>query len=269
PANDLRRGERPRLDDRRIVRGVVRGVAAAAEVRVGVIDPGVDDRDAHAGAVGAEVGIALTAEDERHAVVEARRGALHGDEPRHSGDREGSDQGRPVRHHVEAVEHDAIFMENVHAGREEARLDGGLGLPQGGDERLLSRGVEGRATAVDPRLLLRGERISLQGTTISTGPRAFNPSGIISFVRPRSVIGCARSPNAFARCAQFNADVPTTAVATAWTGTTPIEATITKASAIAGSRRTECSAPAPTPSCIVNSPPREVTSPLGVSRYAE
>ena len=54
-------------------------------------------------------------------------------------------------------------MENVHAGREEARLDGGLGLPQGGDERLLSRGVEGRATAVDPRLLLRGERISLQG----------------------------------------------------------------------------------------------------------
>ena len=54
-------------------------------------------------------------------------------------------------------------MENLDAGGEEARLDGGLGLPQGGDERLLSRRVEGRAAVVDPRLLFRGKRIPLQG----------------------------------------------------------------------------------------------------------
>src|SRR5712692_9667029 len=76
-------------------------------------------------------------------------------------------------------------------------------------------------------------------TTISTGAFELMLKEPNAWDKPAtSVIGCMRSGKLFDSCDQLRADVPAITVATACTGTTPIDATITKANTNAGIRRT-------------------------------
>ena len=134
--HDLGGGEGPRLDDRGVVRRVVGRIARPAEVRVGVVDAGVEDGDPDSRAVEAlpvhgarpDVGHGLA---QVQLVVAHRRHAQHARVPCDVGHGVGVDlEGHRVQRDLRARQHHEV------GGRRAAALDEVRLL---GEQRLLMR----------------------------------------------------------------------------------------------------------------------------------